>query len=156
MPVLSRFECDWQVHRMDANEFINIMPEVDVAYIDPPYNQHPYGSNYFMLNLLCSYEEPTEYSKVSGIPTNWNRSAYNKPQPAAKAMRRLLQDTPAKFLVISYNSEGFITPDEFEHMLEPVGKYERIDTLYNTFRGCRNLKDRPLHVTEYVYVVEKF
>ena len=56
------------------------LPPVDVAYLDPPYNQHPYGSNYFMLNLLASGREPAaeELSQVSGIPKNWNRSHYNK------------------------------------------------------------------------------
>jgi adenine-specific DNA-methyltransferase len=36
----------------DSNKIINNIPEVDLAYLDPPYNQHPYGSNYFMLNLI--------------------------------------------------------------------------------------------------------
>ena len=32
--------------------------DLDLAYFDPPYNQHPYGSNYFMLNLLVHYRRP--------------------------------------------------------------------------------------------------
>jgi len=32
--------------------------------LDPPYNQHPYGSNYFMLNLLADYREPADVSAV--------------------------------------------------------------------------------------------
>ena len=52
----------------------------DLAYFDPPYNQHPYGSNYFMLNLVSSYERPNveKISRVSGIPKDWNRSVFNK------------------------------------------------------------------------------
>ena len=38
-----------------------------VLILDPPYNQHPYGSNYFMLNLICDYREPVEISAVSAI-----------------------------------------------------------------------------------------
>ena len=56
---LSRFECDYVVHQMDANHLVGDVGGFDVAYFDPPYNQHPYGSNYFMLNLLVNYEEPT-------------------------------------------------------------------------------------------------
>ena len=58
LPVLSRFECDYCVHQGDANQVARTVKDIDIAYIDPPYNQHPYGSNYFMLNLLVHYERP--------------------------------------------------------------------------------------------------
>ncbi len=67
-PVLSNFECEYQVVQGDANTIAAGLSPVDVAYIDPPYNQHPYGSNYFMLNLLVNYERPEEISRVAGIP----------------------------------------------------------------------------------------
>lgn len=63
---------------MNTNDLVKVMDEVDVVYLDPPYNQHPYGSNYFLLNLLVNYERPNDFSKVSGIPPDWNRSYYNK------------------------------------------------------------------------------
>src|ERR1019366_7638156 len=74
------------VHQTDANVLVREVGGFDVAYFDPPYNQHPYGSNYFMLNLLLSYEEPRETSRVSGIPTSWQRSDYNV---RSKALARL-------------------------------------------------------------------
>lgn len=66
--MFSRFNCRFSIHCRDANELAAELPEMDVVYLDPPYNQHPYGSNYFMLNLLSSYEKPAETSRVSGIP----------------------------------------------------------------------------------------
>ena len=78
-PVFSRFDCRYSIHCRDANELATELPEMDVVYLDPPYNQHPYGSNYFMLNLLSSYEKPEETSRVSGIPADWKRSMYNQP-----------------------------------------------------------------------------
>ena len=58
IPVLSRFECDYQVLQDDTNKVASGIKGLDLAYIDPPYNQHPYGSNYFMLNLLVGYKRP--------------------------------------------------------------------------------------------------
>lgn len=72
-PVFSNFACDTHVYKSDANALVREIEPVDVAYFDPPYNQHPYGSNYFMLNLLCDYRRPQQISAVSGIPTDWNR-----------------------------------------------------------------------------------
>lgn len=76
-PVLSNFECDYHVLQDDANAAASRVRNLDLAYIDPPYNQHPYGSNYFMLNLLVRYQGPVHVSRVSGIPTDWRRSGYN-------------------------------------------------------------------------------
>ena len=53
-PVFSRFECEVDVRQEDANKVVHSLPALDVAYFDPPYNQHPYGSNYFMLNLIVA------------------------------------------------------------------------------------------------------
>ena len=39
-------------------EVLNELKNLDVIYADPPYNQHPYSSNYFMLNLIIINEEP--------------------------------------------------------------------------------------------------
>jgi adenine-specific DNA-methyltransferase len=55
MPVLSERNCTYKVFQQDANELVKSLPHVDLAYLDPPYNQHPYSSNYFMLNLINDY-----------------------------------------------------------------------------------------------------
>ncbi len=154
-PVLSEFDCESVVLRGDANEVINEIEPVDLAYFDPPYNQHPYGSNYFMLNLLVENRPPTDMSEVSGIPVGWNHSKYNQRREAEKALFALLESTPAKFLMISYNSEGFIKKESFLTFLNGLGKVTPLETEYNTFRGCRNLRERSLTVTEYLFLVER-
>jgi adenine-specific DNA-methyltransferase len=79
-PVFSNFHCNSTVYKGDSNEVIKTAPEVDLAYLDPPYNQHPYGSNYFMLNLIVNNKRPESISRISGIAEGWNRSSYNKKQ----------------------------------------------------------------------------
>jgi adenine-specific DNA-methyltransferase len=128
---------------------------MDLAYIDPPYNQHPYGSNYFMLNLIVDYIEPQNVSRISGIPDNWNRSFYNKKAYAYNTFKELIERIKAKFLLISFNSEGFITHNEMINLLKRIGKLEILETKYNVFRGSRNLKNREIHIKEYLYLVEK-
>lgn len=153
-PVFSHFACDCHIYRDDSNTLCETLPEVDVAYLDPPYNQHPYGANYFMLNLLTSYRQPTAVSPVSGIPTDWQRSAYNKKPQAADAMRCLTEKLHARFLLISFNSEGFISRTDMLELLGRLGRVEIIETRYNTFRGSRNLAKRPAHVKEYLFLLE--
>jgi len=155
MPLLSVFSCAVEVFKGDANRLAPDLRNLDLAYLDPPYNQHPYGSNYFMLNLIVSYKKPDIFSAVSGIPGGWNRSAYNKRQEAARTFADLAEKTRARFLLVSFNSEGFIPPDEMKTILEKTGKVEIFDTKYNAFRGSRNLRERQTHVREYFFLVEK-
>jgi adenine-specific DNA-methyltransferase len=154
-PIWSNHECEVEIHRGDSNKIADCVKGVDVAYLDPPYNQHPYGSNYFMLNLLVDYIRPKNVSEVSGIPADWNRSDYNKQRLAFDAFKDLVSKLDAKFLIISFNSEGFIASDDMLGFLETIGKTEKLETRYNTFRGSRNLGNRTIHVKEYLYLVEK-
>lgn len=154
-PVLSDISCRSYVHRQDANALVKHLDPVDIAYFDPPYNQHPYGSNYFMLNLLCDYRCPVEISRVSGIPSNWNRSLYNKLQHSETVLFDAVQNVAAKFVLISYNSEGFVKRSRFLDELSRIGEVSVMDTRYNTFRGCRNLSDRDIYVTENLYLIDK-
>ena len=160
-PLFSNFECDYKVYNGDSNIIVKNVPEADLAYLDPPYNQHPYGSNYFMLNLILENKFPENISKVSGIPGNWNRSLYNKKQFAYSSLTELVTNIKAKYVLISFNSEGFISLNDMKEMLQKIGKVEVLETSYNTFRGCRNLSSlteqgsRDIHVTEYLYLMEK-
>ncbi|MBQ1948990.1 MAG: DNA adenine methylase [Treponema sp.] len=164
-PIFSSSKCAVRIFQQEANalvcseELYENLPEkqFDLVYMDPPYNQHPYGSNYFMLNLIASYKRPEDgtISRVSGIPKNWNRSSYNKKKNAAETFLDLVRKVRAKFIVISFNNEGFISREEMEELLGSCGKVTVLESSYNAFRGSRNLKNRDIHVSEYLFVLDK-
>ena len=154
-PVLSDFECDFKVYQEDANALVGELKGIDLMYVDPPYNQHPYGSNYFMLNLLARYERPRRISRVSGIPADWRRSGYNRRAKSLPLLGRLLKESSAPFILVSFNNEGFISSDEMLSMLNDLGEVEVVKTKYNAFRGSRNFDNRPIHVTEMLFLVER-
>jgi adenine-specific DNA-methyltransferase len=154
-PVLSNFECDYRVFQEDANNLYRHVGNLDLVYIDPPYNQHPYGSNYFMLNLLVNYREPETISRVSGIPTDWRRSDYNVRSRAAHRLADLVANLDSRYLLVSYNDEGFVSPGEMRSILNHVGRVTEHSVAYNAFRGSRNLRNRALHVSEHLFLVKK-
>ena len=153
-PVLSGKNIPYTVYQSDANELSSEV-SADVAYLDPPYNQHPYGSNYFMLNVILENKIPDKISAVSGIVADWNRSNYNKKAKIHNSLEEVVNNLNVKYVLLSYNSEGFLTYDEIIEMLEKYGEVSVFSTQYNTFRGCRNLNDRDIHVTEYVFLLKK-
>lgn len=155
LPVLSNFNCDYEVFQEDTNLLAKRLKGLDIAYIDPPYNQHPYGSNYFMLNLLVRYQRPVNVSRVSGIPADWQRSGYNVRARSLPLLKELLQSLDAPFLLISFNDEGFIPPADMRTALDTLGRVEVLETRYNAFRGSRNFTNRSIHVTEQLFLVER-
>lgn len=93
---------------------------VHVAYLDPPYNQHPYGSNYHVLNSIALWDKPAvspviRRGQKSAIRTDWRtqrRSPYNHRDRAAAAYRRLLDALDARYVLTSYSTDGTIALDD--------------------------------------------
>ena len=108
-----------------------------------------------MLNLIVNYQRPTEISEISGIPTNWRRSGYNVRERSIELLRDLIESLDAKFIMISFNDEGFISKEQFESILGSYGRFELKETAYNAFRGSRNFDHRSIHVTEQLFLLEK-
>jgi adenine-specific DNA-methyltransferase len=87
-----------------------------VAYLDPPYNQHPYASNYHVLNSIALWDKPATPQRItprtkSAIRTDWResrRSAYNYRQQATNAYRMLLATINADVILTSYSTDGTI------------------------------------------------
>jgi adenine-specific DNA-methyltransferase len=155
LPVFSATECDYKIYNDDINNILEELPEVDLAYFDPPYNEHPYGANYFMLNVIINNIEPKTITKGAGAPTDWKRSLYNKRAMALTLMRDLISKIKAKYLLISFSNEGFIGYDEMISLLSEYGKLKIIETNYATYGACRNMNKRDKKVKEYLYILKK-
>ena len=154
-PVFSNFKCEFNTLQKDALILAKELDSLDLAYLDPPYNQHPYSSNYFMLNLIVNYQRPTEISRVSGIAKGWNKSAFNSPKMAEEALFELIFTLRAKIILLSYSCEGFVKKESFEKKLATLGKCFVLEQDYPTFRASRNLKARPIKVKEQLYILVK-
>ncbi len=155
VPLFAEAENNTQVYCEDTNELVKRIEPVDLAYFDPPYNQHPYGSNYFMLNIINGGKPVAIQNGVSGIIEDWQRSDYNKTKPAEEAMDELIKNTNAKYILISYNDEGIIPIEKFEKIVSKYGTWELLEQEYNTYRGSRNLKDRSNKVQELLWLIKK-
>jgi adenine-specific DNA-methyltransferase len=155
LPVLSNFECEYEVFSGDINQVVKKIDNIDVTYFDPPYNQHPYGSNYHILNTICNYTKPNKISNVSGIPDDWNKSEYNYKEKAENSLKQLIEDTDSKYILLSYNNEGIISNEKIIEILSHYGEVKLNKKDYNTFRGSRNLSSRNLKVEELLYVLKK-
>lgn len=153
--ILSNYECEYKVFNEDINTAVDKIGHVMVTYLDPPYNQHPYSSNYNILNTIHDYEKPEKISKVSGIRQDWNKSEYNYKDSAESSLNGLISKLDSDFIILSYNNEGIIKPEKIYEILSSYGIVELKKQEYNTFKGSRNLKDRSNKVDELLYILKK-
>lgn len=130
--------------------------DIDITYIDPPYNQHPYGSNYFMLNAIAECRCPKDISKVSGIPKDWNRSIYNKKEEGVLTLLKNIENLKSKYIILSYSSEAFLSIKDMVAELAKIGLITNLQEInYDVFKGSRNLRKRNNKLQEYIITLRK-
>ena len=155
-PVFCPNETENLILQEDASRVVSEMKDVDITYIDPPYNQHPYGSNYFMLNAIAKNKCPNEISKVSGIPKDWNRSIYNKRVDGVMQLLKDIENVDSKYVILSYSSEAYLPLQDMVGELAKIGLITNLDEIdYNVFRGSRNLAQRKKKLQEYLITIRK-
>ena len=130
---------------VDAQHLANQMSgfEVDVAYLDPPYNQHAYSSNYHVLNVLTLWDQadlPTPDTKgfKSGIDRAWRKerpSPYNSSKYAKDAYEKLLETINARYILTSYSTDGNIEPKDLLTANLKRGKVTLLHTRCATLSG---------------------
>ena len=106
--------------RGDAMETVDDLPPVDLMYLDPPYNQHRYFTNYHVWETLVRWDEPEHYGiacKRLDARDDSTRSVFNSKHDMPAAMADLLARARADVLVVSYNDESWISPEEMTRAL---------------------------------------
>ena len=150
------------VLRRDDNELASSL-DVDLVYVDPPYNNHSYFSNYHVWETLVRWDAPEQYG-IAGkrVDCRERKSRYNSRRLAAAAFVELLGDLRAPWLIVSFNNEGFHDPGQVEELLAERGHVGRIDIeskryvgaqigIYNT-RGERVGRVSHLRNHDYLFV----
>lgn len=108
------------VHQMDARTAAGVL-EGDVAYIDPPYNQHSYLGNYHIWESLVLWDKPEVYGVAcKRVDCRSRQSVFNSKREFGGAIRQVLQTIRAKTLIVSFNNEGYIQREEMESLLSSL------------------------------------
>lgn len=160
MPVFSPNRCQVEISRLDVLDWLDKIPPVDVIYLDPPYNKHPYSIYYFMLDIINDWDTTQEIPDTNrGQPKNWKKSDYNSFTHAEKAFEELVKKIKAKFIVLSYNNKGIIPIENLEKILEKRGKIYRYPVdhkTYNRLKGIANYKRTSEweDVKEFIWMVD--
>ncbi|MDF1595635.1 MAG: DNA adenine methylase [Acidimicrobiia bacterium] len=114
-----------QVVRGDAVELAGQLGSFDLAYLDPPYNQHRYFTNYHIWETLVAWDHPEHYGvacKRLDSREDATKSVFNKKREMPAALGAVIAKIDATLLVLSYNNESWIDFDALVELLQGRGR----------------------------------
>jgi adenine-specific DNA-methyltransferase len=126
--------------RGDALELASSLDPCDLAYLDPPYNQHRYFTNYHVWETLVAGDEPEHYGvacKRVDARDDATKSEFNARRRMPDALRRVIADVRARVVVVSYNDESWVTVDELRDMCSVHGRVELLSFDSRRYVGAR-------------------
>ena len=130
--------------------------ECDILYLDPPYTQNQYGTQYHLLETLIRCDNPP-LSKITGsrpvtpLKSNWSRDKLSH-----IAFEKVIAETKARYIILSYNNDGFMSKDFIEATMKRYGipdTYECREISYKQYQNFKSHKDASHK--EYLFFVEK-
>ena len=128
----------------------------DILYLDPPYTQNQYGTQYHLLETLVLDDNPS-ISKVTGSrSTAPMRSNWSKEYKANILFDRILAKTKSKYIILSYNNDGFMSKEYIEAAMKRYGKPETYVCRKIAYKKYQNWKSQNENKHfEYLFFVEK-
>ena len=115
----------------DATTLVDQLPATDLAYLDPPYNQHRYYTNYHVWETLVRWDRPAHYGiacKRADARDPVTKSVFNYRGSMPQALRSVIARTRAEVVVASYNDESWMRPEEVAAALHEAG-HERVEAI---------------------------
>ncbi len=131
------------VHNTDANKLVKDI-EVDILYMDPPYNNRVYGDNYHVLETIAKYDSP-QIKGVTGNRVNKTLSKYSRKTDVKKAFTDLIENANAKYIFVSYNNEGLLSLEEIKKIMSTKGEYGLLTKEYQRYKSDVNKKKEDGH-----------
>lgn len=137
--------------------------DLDIVYLDPPYNQHSYGSNYHVLNSLALWDKPELPENIgrgnkSAIRKDWQesrRSDYNYSKSSTAAFSELVDALKTRYALVSYSTEGNIPAHELVAASADVGELKCVMEPYQRYRVSKQRPSSRPRTLEFVLVIDK-
>jgi adenine-specific DNA-methyltransferase len=145
---------DHEVFNEDINKVAGKIAG-DILYLDPPYNQRQYATNYHMLETIAKYDNPEIHGKTGLREYQNQKSLYCSRTQVKKAFKDLILKAKAKYIFLSYNNEGLMTLDDIKEIMSLRGEYGNFTKEYNRFKADKseNRKYTANKTTEYLHYV---
>lgn len=138
-------------YNTDAFDLMNISNESDIIYIDTPYNNRQYSTNYHVLETIARWNKPKPHGITGQTDLSTARSDFAMKKRALKAMTRLLDTVASKHVILSYSTDGIIQQTDLESLIENVAIEGSIDSKEFAYRKYKSKIYNNDEVRELIY-----
>lgn len=143
-----------KVFNINGLDVLDQVKDIDILYLDPPYNERQYAPNYHILETIAKWDKP----KIKGItgmrPYENQKSEFCNPKTGIKALEEILNKGNFKHLLLSYNEEGIMPKNEIVKLFNKNGKTEIVEQDYRRYKSNSNGKLKS-GVKEQIYYLKK-
>jgi adenine-specific DNA-methyltransferase len=122
---------------LDARDAARTGP-YDLAYLDPPYNQHKYLSNYHVWETLVRWDEPEVYGLAcKRVDCREYKSVFNDRAAIDRGIREVLDGLDARHVLVSFSSEGHLSYEALTALLGEYGELVVEEHDYKRYVGAQ-------------------
>mgnify|MGYP000599329567 FL=1 len=137
---------------------LDLVPDIDVdiLYVDPPYNGRQYLPNYHLLETIAKYDAPSIHGVTGMRDYESKKSSFCNAKTALQGIDYIASSAKYKYLVLSYNSEGIMGKADIMSTLSKYGTVKLEEFEYLRFKSNNNgLAKTQKHVFEQLYILKK-
>lgn len=110
----------------------------DLVYLDPPYNQHKYMNNYHVWESLVRWDKPEVYGVAcKRVDCRSYASGFNSKRRIHQALRDVVQALRARYLIVSFSNEGYLSEADLREMLSARGSVQVLSVDYRRYVGAK-------------------
>jgi adenine-specific DNA-methyltransferase len=143
------------VHNTDSMLLLDEI-DVDILYLDPPYNERQYAPNYHILETVAKYDNPTIKGVTGMRDYSSQKSRFCSAATALEDLEKIAKTAKFHYLVLSYNSEGIMPQEKIIETLQKYGNVKLEQFVYTRFKSNNNgLAKTKKTVFEQLYILEK-
>lgn len=141
------------VYNKNSMDLLNRI-NVDILYLDPPYNARQYLPNYHVLETIAKYDNPTIKGVTGMREYCCEKSSFCNSKTALRDLETIARESQYRYLVLSYNSEGIMPQESIISVLSKYGKVKLEQFQYARYKSNNNgLSNSKRSVFEQLYIL---
>jgi adenine-specific DNA-methyltransferase len=152
MPRIIKSKIRNNCYQEDANKLIRKI-SCDVLYIDPPYNERQYATNYHILESIAVWDKQLSDNKTGLRPYQHQKSKYCYAGTCIQSFKDLIDHAKCKYILMSYNTDGIIPHKDILKILRKRGKLNMYAKSYRRYKSNSNHDPSKNNVQELLFFV---
>jgi adenine-specific DNA-methyltransferase len=141
-----------EVYNEDINSVVKKI-KGDILYLDPPYNQRQYATNYHILETIAKYDNPKIHGKTGLREYESQKSLYCSRNKVKKSFEDLIANADVKYIFLSYNNEGLMSAEDIKEIMSKKGEYGFFTKEYGRFKADSGREYSAEKTMEYLHYV---